>query len=100
LDDQIQIFYSWKKVEFFLINAIFLFLGLHEELSSDRRSLHVPKENIPHIQTWNFLTFFLFAQVTFAFLDPDPVSRTGSREDLVESGFIQDPQHFQKIRAN
>jgi hypothetical protein len=40
-----------EKVEFFLINAIFLFLGLHEELSSDRRSLHAPKENIPHIQT-------------------------------------------------
>ncbi len=62
-----------KKLYFFSSKiAIYLSLGLHKGRPSHRRSLQPSKENIPLFKTWNFLNFFQFLWVIFAFLDPDP----------------------------
>ncbi len=103
LDDQIQIFYLWKKLkDFFDKNAMFLFLGPHEELSSDRRSLEGPKENI---QTWNFFTFFFLLRlllpswIRIQFPEPDP-EKTWLNQDSFRIRNTCTSKKYEQISVN
>jgi len=60
-DKKFEKIYRWKKMIFFFISkiAMFLSLGLLKERSSYRKSIQPSKENIQHFKRWN-LTFFYF----------------------------------------
>ncbi len=65
--------------------AIYLSLSLHKGRPSYWSSLQPSKENIQHLKTWNFWTFFLFLGCHFC----PPGSGSGFRlgsTDLIESG--------------
>ncbi len=50
----------------------------------------IPQKRTSSTLTWILLTFFVFLWVIFAFLDPDPDSRSWSNV-LIESGSNPDP---------
>ncbi len=78
-------FFFWAKIAILLIPRP-LWKG---RPPSYRRSLQLSKENIQHFKTWNFRTFFYFCG-SFAFLDPDPDSVSGSGStDMIESRSIR-----------
>jgi hypothetical protein len=52
-------------------NSNFIYLGLHKERLSYRRSLQPSKENIQHFKL-EISSLFLFLRVIFALLYPDP----------------------------
>ncbi len=87
--------YSWKKIKFFLdqkLQFTFLSQGLHKGRPSYKRILHLSKEDIQHLKTWNFLIFFLLLWVIFALLDPDPL--TWLNPDLIRTRILN-PSWFQ-----
>ncbi len=74
----------WSKI------AIYLYQSLHKGRPSYMRSLQPSNENIqPALKIMKFLHFFLLLRVTFALLDPDPDSKSGST-DLIESDLDAD----------
>ncbi len=71
-DQKLKKNYSGKF--FFLLSktTIYLFLGLHKERPSYRRSLHLSKENIQHF-CGSFLPSWIRIRIPNA--DPDPLTR-------------------------